>query len=246
MDRSPHPLPSLKASVLLAALATLAYCWVVTLAFQIDDYYLIPKATCFTKSLGSMLLDPAHLFGGGPPLLDPAEHPHFQPTLWLLLAGLHFGYGEPVSAPLFHGAILLLHAFATALSLRVFSRFLPPIGAVFGAVILAILPAGAQSVSWVSAGSHVLAVIFGLLAMDLILKPRVPKNAYAKRSLLVGVCLALAFCSHVESLSWIAVAIGLIALRERTARSRLFACGLALLPLLAVAFIRMRFLGSWS
>jgi hypothetical protein len=246
MERERTDAYFLRAAFAVALIAVLAYGWVCALAFQIDDYYLIPKAPCFLKSLGSMLLDPAHMVTGGPPLLDPSEHPHFQPTLWALLATLTPLSGEPLRAPLFHGAILLLHAAASVALLRLLSRFLPLGAATVGAIFFAILPAGAQSASWISAGSHVLAVLFGVLALDTLLRPSKGPYRHFGRAILAGDFMALAFLSHVEALAWIL--LGLLVLLQQRAQLgvRIASAVMYLAPLLVVWFVRTRFLGSWS
>ena len=228
------------------AVAALAYSWTLGLQFQIDDYYLIPRSGHLLAELGDLLTSRDDLVLGGAPRLNINEHPNFQPILWSVLALGAQVSGVPVSPVLLHGLCALLHALTALLVLAMLRRVLPAEGALVGGICFAAFPGAAQAVSWISAGSHVLTVLFGAAALTLLWDSAHRDRWKLSRAWCAGILLGLAFWSHTQALTWFILgAIVLLVFHQRR-RFPIIRLLTMTLPLVAAWWVRARFMGTWS
>lgn len=233
----------LRDGAAVAAAAILAYSWAAGLAFQIDDYWIIPSSGTQLRTLAELVTKPAELFrGDGMPLPEP-EVPLFQPVLWAQFALERRLAGEPVDAALFHLGSVLLHA-ATAVALLAWlGRRFGRRAALPGALLFAIHPGAAQAVTWVSARGLVLVLLFGILAS--LAEERGHRTGRRRWEWLAGALLGLALWSHSSAAAVVVLALVLALLRRRRSGSRtlLLATAALLVPAAVAAVVRRGYLG---
>ncbi len=160
------------AALLILASALLATSWVWTLSFQLDDFMEIAKVPV-TFGFQDRRVE----FSGeyGPPLGGHVEHhdyaqeqPLWRPVVWLALLIPERLQDAPFAALWFRILPVLAHAAAALLLWRLALRWLAPSGALTAALLMALMPAGMQAVSWISACGDVFmtaALLLGAHAM---------------------------------------------------------------------------------
>ncbi|MAG59020.1 MAG: hypothetical protein CMJ83_22255 [Planctomycetes bacterium] len=231
-------------AVQIVVVTFMAWLWVKGLHFQIDDWWIVPRAQELAGGFAELLADPGRLVGGGEPALDTSEHHNFQPTLWIVAAVLSALGGEPLHPVTFHLTGAVLHGIAAALLFLLLRRFTPLGPALAASAWFVLAACGAQAVTWWSANAHVLFVIFAMLAFLNVLRGR--REDRAPAFFAAGALTTLAFWSHTEALMFVFVVLGGVPYRRWGGRRSAIAVVGVVAPLAFGWLVRARFLGTWT
>ena len=236
------------AVLILVAAAMLASAWVFPLEFQLDDYMEIAKAPV-TFGLSERRVS----FSGeyGPPIsgVDPLhdytkEQPLWRPVVWLALLLPERLQAAPLSAPYFRILPVLAHIAAVLLLWRLALRWLDAHAALAAALLFAVMPAGVQAFSWISACGDVFMTVSLLLCAHAMLRAQ-DRHGWGQLALWSATSVLALLCKE-SALPALALLAGFYVLlaAPRPRIQRVVDCILVHLPILLLLWWRASRTGS--
>lgn len=221
-----------RAIPVLVALGVWA--WVTGLPFQLDDHTFLRCGHVFFH--GGDHAETGVALGGGDYL--------FRPVLVLWLCGWSLIDGIPLHPGVHHAASLLLHLLAVLLLHALLSRLTERKAAVLGALLFATLPAGGEAIAWIAASGDLMVTAAGLGAACLLTRASVSWMHWLGAGVLAG----LGLLAKETMLSLLPILLLMVACRPPalSARRRIRAAGVFLLPVLSAWLFRGWVMGSLS
>ncbi len=241
-ERDPaRPSGSWRLALFVGALAAACQAWVLTLQFQIDDYWLLPSAGRQLADAIRLLLAPEQWWSGELPRLPWPEAPLFQPVVWALLAPLVKLGGVPLDSAVMHTAGMVFHGLAAALLLLRLHAAVGRQAALFGTLLFSVSAAGIQGVSWIASLGIPVVLVLALATWRTLdrLSEASPRRAW----LFPGTIAALALGAHNAGV--LVPCLALLA-SARAVRRRPTAALFFLLPSALLFAWRWRYLGTPS